>query len=68
MKRTLSFINAFEELPKKSGEYLCYIDGEWIVLEYSAKHRLFNAFDHWSYEDAYKGNIKVTYWAKLPEM
>lgn len=29
MKKTLNFKNAFKELPKESGEYLCYIDGEW---------------------------------------
>lgn len=68
MKKTLTFINAYEELPKVSGEYLCYIDEEWIVLNYSAKHKLFNAWDAWPKEQAKLTAINVTYWAKLPIM
>lgn len=67
-KKVLTFINAYEELPEVSGEYLCYIDDEWLVLNYSAKHKLFNAYDAWEYKDATKCAIMVSFWAKLPIM
>lgn len=74
MKRTLNFKNAYEELPKKSGEYLCYIDrewyisGEWTVLMYSTIHKLFNVYDRWDRKDAEDHSIQVTYWAELPKL
>lgn len=67
MRKTLTFKNAYEEHPKKSGEYLCYIDGEWVVLHYSYRHGLFNANDDHDYKSAKKHSIKVTYWANLPK-
>jgi hypothetical protein len=67
MKKTITFYPA-DKPPKESGEYLCYIDGEWIVLMYSVKHNLFNAYDAWPYKDAKKNCIHITYWAKLPKM
>lgn len=67
MRKTLTFKNAYEEHPKKPGEYLCYIDGEWIVLRYSTVHGLFNAFDDMDPKTARKSAIKVTYWANLPK-
>lgn len=63
---TLFFKDADRELPKETGDYLCYINGEWIVLWYSSKHRLFNAYDTWGYREAVKNHIKVIYWAELP--
>lgn len=68
MKITLEFKNANLELPKESGEYLCYIDGEWIVLMYSTIHKLFNAYDSWDRKDAKGNSIQVTYWAELPKL
>ena len=57
-----------EALPEKSGEYLCLAGyrSEWVVLHYSAKHQLFNAFDNHPAEDARKYAIPVTRWAELP--
>lgn len=57
-----------EALPEKSGEYLCTAGDhdEWIVLHYSAKHKLFNAFDSMKEEHAKHNVIPVTRWAELP--
>lgn len=59
-----------EEKPEKSGEYLCAAGelNEWIVLNYSAKHELFNAHDDVPREHAEKHAIPVTWWAELPEI
>lgn len=56
------------EKPKESGEYLCYIDGEWIVLHYSSIHKKFNCFDAYNKYYAKKNEIKITYWAELPNL
>jgi len=63
----IEFKDPAEELPKKTGDYLCYINGEWIVLWYSSNHKLFNAYDQWPYWEAKKNSIGITYWAELPE-
>jgi hypothetical protein len=65
-----------EELPEKSGEYLCiagyYADEnaswktEWIVLHYSAKHKLFNVRDEHPAKYAEKHAIPAVWWAELP--
>lgn len=55
------------ELPKQSGEYLCYVDGEWIVLWFSKVHGLFNVYDEWNKKTAKQNAIHITYWAALPE-
>jgi len=70
--RTLVLHDAREELPEKSGEVLVYIaftvpyllGGSWAHVNYSTKHRKFNAHD----ESRPKSAIEVTYWAELPEM
>ena len=66
-----------EELPEKSGEYLCianyYTDEnavwrtEWIVLHYSAKHKLFNVRDEHPEKYAEKHAIPVVWWGELPD-
>jgi len=56
------------EKPKESGEYLCCIDGEWIVLHYSKIHEKFNCFDKYDKCYAKINEIKITYWAELPEL
>ena len=66
MEITLKMRDAITDPPKESGEYLCYINGEWFITVYSAKHRAFNVFDEWPLPDALKGRIHVTYWAELP--
>ena len=67
MRKTLTFYTP-KLLPKETKEYLCYIDGEWIVLTYSAKHQMFNVYDEWPLEEAMKTAIHVTYWANLPKL
>lgn len=59
-----------EGKPEKSGEYLCIVgpQNEWVVLHYSEKHQLFNAFDRHPEEEARKYAIPVTRWAELPEL
>ena len=66
MRKEFEFNNA-ADLPTESGEYLCYIDGEWIVLQFSVKHGLFNAYDHWPKKEAKRNAIHITYWAALPK-
>lgn len=66
MKKVFEFKTA-AELPKESGEYLCYVDNEWVVLQFSEKHGLFNAFDHWPKKEAKQNAIHITYWAALPK-
>ena len=62
----LYFENTAERLPEKSGEYLCFEGVDWIVLNYSAKHGLFNAHDDVPREHAERHAISVTWWAELP--
>lgn len=68
MEITLLFRKAAEELPDESGEYICWVGGEWFITNYSAKHREFNVFDEWSLPGVIKHRIHVTYWAELPEL
>ena len=68
MRKVFEFKNA-ADLPKESGEYLCYVSDskDWIVLQFSSRHGLFNAFDDWTKKEAKKTAIHITYWAALPE-
>ena len=56
------------EKPKESGEYLCYIYGEWAILHYSKVHDKFNCYDHFDEKYANKHEIKISHWAELPEV
>lgn len=60
--------DAYTDPPEKSGEYLCYIDGEWFITNYSAKHKAFNAFDDWPLPKVLKNRIHISLWAELPEI
>ena len=68
MEITLFFNNAADKLPLESGEYMCWIGGEWFITNYSAKHRAFNVLDEWSLPDVIKHRIPITYWAELPAL
>lgn len=68
MEITLNFKKAAEELPEKSGECICCINGEWFITNYSAKHKAFNVFDKWPLPAVIKHRIHVTYWAELPKL
>ena len=59
MKINLDFTNVNDNLPEKSGDYLCYVrfdndpmfrdiehDGYLGVLNYSKRHQLFNVEDY----------------------
>lgn len=68
MEITLNFKNAYTDPPAKSGEYLCYIDGEWLITNYSAKHEAFNVYDDWPLPEVLKHRIHISLWAELPEL
>ena len=65
MEIKIKLFDAKEELPKRSGEYLCFIDTYWASLPYSTKHKRFNAYDN---ETKPKHAFDVLFWAELPEM
>lgn len=72
---TVNWISADERLPETSGEYLifnaystCKEKGYPYVINYSAKHRAFNAFDTQADETVQKNAFQnVAFWAELPE-
>lgn len=59
-----------EELPTKSGEYFVKnVRNNWTsIMPYSAKHKLFNVFDHWEMDSASAISLKVTHWAEVPKV
>ena len=62
------WISVEERLPEESGLYLAFSAlGNRLVLDYSAKHKLFNSFDSYSKEYAHGVAIAVTHWMPLPE-
>ena len=66
MPRQMSWVTAEDNPPKESGNYLAYTkSGEYIVLPYSAKHRLFNCYDTNSKEVAEMTCIEVSHCAPL---
>ncbi len=62
--------DATEELPTKSGEYFVRnTRNDWTaIMPFSAKHQLFNVFDHWSAECVSAIASKVTHWAEIPNV
>ena len=60
--------NAYTDPPTESGEYLCYIEGEWFITNYSAKHKAFNVYDEWPLPEVLKHRVHISLWAKLPEI
>lgn len=71
----VKWIPVKERLPEASGEYLvfnAYSDyaqrGYLYVIDYSSKHRAFNAFDTQDEELVQKHAFtNVAFWAELPE-
>lgn len=59
-----------EELPTKSGEYFAKnVRNDWTaIMPFSAKHKLFNVFDHWEPDSAKTLSSKVTHWAEIPKV
>lgn len=67
-RREGGWISADERLPEKSGEYVCLTRIKTrLVLDYSAKHKKFNARDSLSEQLADSYSINVTHWQPLPE-
>lgn len=61
----MEWISVNDRLPEKAGEYLTYTaKGSYLVLFYSAKHKLFNVRDYFT---CYENAIKCTHWMSLPE-
>lgn len=68
----LTWHKSAEELPEKSGEYLIIIKSDLhkngivslMTMEYSAKHKTFNAHDH---ETVPAYPETVDYWAEYPK-
>ena len=66
MEIKIKLFDAKEELPKRSGEYLCLVGGTyWANLPYSTKHKRFNVYNE---DTRPKHAIDVLFWAELPEM
>lgn len=65
---TDGWISVDDMLPPKSGEYFTYGPSCGVYpLSYSAKHKLWNAHDHNTPEDALKHAItKITHWYPQP--
>ena len=61
------WISVDERLPEQSGEYLTYHKGVFSTLEYSKRHKLFNAADDLPEAFSKKHSITVSHWTPLPE-
>ncbi len=66
MEIKIKLFDVKEELPKRSGEYLCFIAGiYWASLPYSTKHKRFNAYDD---DKRPEHAFDVLFWAESPEL
>lgn len=65
--RKQEWISVDERLPEESGDYLTYHNGVISALEYSTKHKLFNAVDSLPEKFSKKHSIMVSHWMPLPE-
>ena len=61
------WISVDERLPEESGYYLTYNEGVTSALEYSVRHKLFNATDDLPEAFSKKNSITVSHWMPLPE-
>ncbi len=60
------WISTKERLPEQSGDYLiCCDSGHVYCVPYSAKYKLFNAFDEIDEDSAKKYALDVTHWRLL---
>lgn len=67
-QKAQQWVSVKNRLPEKSGEYLTLNagTGHYAVLNFSAAHHLFNAYDHTSRKWALKHSVDVTHWMPLP--
>ena len=74
MKIEVDFKLASDELPKRSGKYLCSITFDELhtcyfsSLDYSSKHKLFNANDHEIIPASGFSPNDVLWWADINEI
>lgn len=61
------WISVAERLPEQSGEYLTYHEGVFSTLEYSKRHKMFNASDDLDEKFSKANCIEVSHWMPLPE-
>ena len=61
------WISVDERLPEESGYYLTYHNGVTSALEYSVRHKLFNAADDLPEAFSKEHSIMVSHWMPLPE-
>lgn len=61
----MNWIKFEEQCPAVSGKYLTFDSNVdyYAVLNYSAKHQVFNAYDYQKEYDLYP--MKVTHWCEL---
>ena len=59
------WIDVNERLPEKSGQYVVCCMGSVTILPYSAKYKLFNAYDDTNCDNKYA--LECTHWMPLPE-
>lgn len=65
MTTVIEWHDAAKELPAKSGLYMTNSCWQYVnTLEYSSKHKLFNARDELDREGAEKNAINVKWWAE----
>ena len=61
------WISIEDRLPSKSENVLSYSALGIAICNYSAKHKLFNAYDNNTIEDAKTYCLDTTHWMPLPE-
>ena len=65
MEIKIKLFDAKEELPKRSGDYLCFVGTYWTSLPYSTKNKRFNVRND---DKRTKNAIDVLFWAEHPEL
>ena len=65
--RKQEWISVAERLPEESGYYLTYHNGVTSALEYSVRHKLFNAADDLPEAFSKEHSLTVSHWMPLPE-
>lgn len=61
------WISVKDRLPEESGAYLVHFGTHASVLEYSAVHKAFNAFDDHSEFLVERTRLNPSHWMPLPE-
>jgi hypothetical protein len=67
LETVIKWHDVTEELPEKSGAYFIH-SYSFHEVHYSSKHKLFNAQDYYTEDEAKGYAIYPNYWAELPEL